>query len=238
MSEIAKRSSDARARTASVAPVGGAIKRLIDIILAVVGIGLLLPLLVFCAVATFLASGGSIIARHRRVGFRGRAFDCLKFETSAPKSTRRVHLCSSADSAARDSRETEARPDEPRVTPLGAVFRKAGLDELPQMFNVLRGDMSIVGPRPISDDEIDYYADKAAAYLACKPGITGLWRVSGQARYSERVSVDCAYAKSWSLLLDAKIAISTLFAMQGPTAVRLGAIFFDKFFTNKEERER
>jgi exopolysaccharide production protein ExoY len=236
MSEMAKRTSDASVRTASVAPVGGAIKRLIDIILAVGGIGLLLPLLVFCAVATFLSSGGSIIARHRRVGFRGRAFDCLKFETSAP--THRLHLCSSADSAARELSETGKRPDEPRVTRLGAVFRKAGLDELPQVFNVLRGDMSIVGPQPISDDEIDYYADKAAAYLACKPGITGLWRVSGQAKYSERVSFDCAYAKSWSLLLDARIAISTLFAMLEPTPVRLGAIFFDKFLADKEERKR
>ncbi|NOJ47657.1 sugar transferase [Bradyrhizobium sp. WSM 1744] len=222
---------------ASVAPVGGAIKRLIDIIVAAGGIGLLLPLLVFCAAGTFLASGGSIIARYRRVGFRGRAFDCLKFETSASKSTRRLHRCLSADSAARELSETEKRPDEPRVTRLGAVFRKAGLDELPQIFNVLRGDMSIVGPQPISDDEIDHYADEAAAYLACRPGITGLWRVTGQARYSERVSCDCAYAKGWSLLLDARITISTLFAMLEPTSVRPGAIFFDRFFTHKEEQK-
>ena len=158
MSEIAKTISDVRlgrttVATATVAPVGGAIKRLIDIVLATVAIGLMLPLLVFCSVATFLASGGRIIARQRRVGFRGRAFECFGFETSA----------------------------EARVTRLGAVLRKGGLDELPQLFNVLRGDMSIVGPQPISSDEFEQYNDQAAAYLSCKPGITGPWRTHGKA---------------------------------------------------------
>jgi exopolysaccharide production protein ExoY len=192
MSKIAEPIADARVSRAIVAPVGGVIKRLTDVVLATVAIGLMLPLLVFCSVATFLASGRHIIARQRCVGFRGRAFECFKFETSS----------------------------EARVTRLGAMFRKAGLDELPQMFNVLRGDMSIVGPQPIGDDEIDQYADQAAAYLSCKPGITGLWRVNGEASDVERVGLDCAYAQSWSPLLDAKIAISTLSATLGPTTQR------------------
>jgi exopolysaccharide production protein ExoY len=192
MSEIAKPIPDTRVGPKRVAPVGGAIKRLIDIILAAAAIGLMLPLLVLCGVATFLASGRPIVARHRRIGFRGRAFECFSFETSA----------------------------ETRVTRLGAALRKAGLDELPQLFNVLRGDMSIVGPQPISSNEFDQYADQAAAYLSCKPGITGLWRVHGKASRLERVSLDCDYARSWSPLLDAKIAISTLSAALGPTAHR------------------
>jgi exopolysaccharide production protein ExoY len=192
MSEIAKPISDARVSRAIVAPVGGVIKRLTDIVLATVAIGLMLPLLVFCSVATFLASGGRIIARQRSVGFRGRAFECFSFETSA----------------------------EERVTRLGAVLCEGGLDELPQLFNVLRGDMSIVGPQPISGNEFDQYADPTAAYLSCKPGITGLWRVHGKANRLERVSLDCDYARSWSPLLDAKIAISTLSAALGPTAHR------------------
>ena len=126
MSEIAKPIPDTRVDPKSDAPVGGAIKRLIDIILSAVAIGLMLPLLVLCAFATFLASGRPIIARHPRIGFRGRAFECFGFETSA----------------------------ETRVTRLGAVLRKAGLDDLPQLFNVLRGDMSIVGPQPISCDRV------------------------------------------------------------------------------------
>ena len=192
MSEIAKPISDAPVSRAIVAPVGGVIKRLTDIVLATFAIGLMLPLLVFCSVATFLASGRPIIARHRRIGFRGRAFECFSFETSAGA----------------------------RITRLGAVLRKAGLDELPQLFNVLRGDMSIVGPQPIGGDEFDQYADQAAAYLSCKPGITGLWRVHGKASHLERVSLDCDYARSWSPLLDAKIAISSLSAALGPAAHR------------------
>lgn len=192
MSEIAKPIPDTRADLKSVAPVGGAIKRLIDIILSAVAIGLMLPLLVLCAVTTFLASGRPIIARHPRIGFRGRAFECFGFETSA----------------------------ETRVTRLGAALRKAGLDDLPQLFNVLRGDMSIVGPQPISCDEFDQYTDQAAAYLSCKPGITGLWRVYGKTSLLDRVSLDGNYARSWSPLLDAKIAISTLCTALGSAARR------------------
>src|ERR1051325_5865494 len=129
MSEIVKPISDAPVSRALVAPVGGVIKRLTDIVLATVAIALMLPLLVFCAAATFVASGWSIIARQRRIGFRGRAFECFSFEPAAGA----------------------------RVTRFGAVLHKAGLDELPQLFNVLRGDMSIVGPQPISGDEFDQY---------------------------------------------------------------------------------
>jgi len=192
MPEIAKPIPHTRADLKRVAPVGGAIKRLIDIILAAVAIGLMLPLLALCAVATCLASGRPIIARHGRIGFRGRAFECFGFETSA----------------------------ETRVTRLGAVLRKAGLDDLPQLFNVLRGDMSIVGPQPISCDEFDQYADQATAYLSCKPGITGLWRVYGKTSLLDRVRLDSNYASSWSPLLDAKIAISTLFSALVPAARR------------------
>ena len=165
---------------------------MIDIVLAAVAIGLMLPLLVLCAVATFLASGRPIIARHPRIGFRGRAFECFGFETSA----------------------------QTRVTRLGAVLRKAGLDDLPQLFNVLRGDMSIVGPQPMSCEEFDQYGDQAEAYLSCKPGITGLWRVYGKTSLLDRVSLDCNYARSWSPLLDARIAISTLSAALGPATRR------------------
>jgi exopolysaccharide production protein ExoY len=216
MSEIAKSISDDGGSRARIAPVGGVIKRLTDIVLATFAIGLMLPLLVFCAVAIFLASGGRVIARHPRVGFRGRTFDCFKFEISAPNQT-----SSSVDCAERELDAVEKQLGDLRITPLGAMFRKAGIDELPQLFNVLRGDMSIVGPQPISDDQIGQYADQAGAYLSCKPGITGLWRVHGEPSDMERVSLDCAaYSRSWSPLLDAKIAISSLSAAWGPTPSR------------------
>jgi exopolysaccharide production protein ExoY len=159
MTEITKPMSEAQVSRATVSPVGNIIKRVSDIVVATVAIALMLPLLVFCSVATFLSSGGRIIARKRRVGFRGRAFEAFSFETS----------------------------DEAHVTRLGSALRKGGLDELPQLFNVLRGDMSIVGPQPISGDALDQQADQAAAYLSCKPGITGLWRVQDKPRELESV---------------------------------------------------
>jgi exopolysaccharide production protein ExoY len=102
--------------------------------------------------------------------------------------------------------------NDPRVTAIGAILRKSSLDELPQLFNVLRGDMSIVGPRPVTDEELERYASSVDAYLRCRPGITGLWQVSGRSKttYDKRVACDTFYARSWSMALDAKIVIVTI----------------------------
>jgi exopolysaccharide production protein ExoY len=104
---------------------------------------------------------------------------------------------------------------DPRVTAIGAVLRKSSLDELPQLFNVLKGEMSIVGPRPVTDDELERYSTSVGAYLACRPGITGLWQVSGRSMttYDKRVACDAFYAQNWSIALDAKILIVTIPAL-------------------------
>jgi exopolysaccharide production protein ExoY len=101
---------------------------------------------------------------------------------------------------------------DPRVTPIGTLLRKSSLDELPQLFNVLCGDMSIVGPRPVTEDELARYFGVVNAYQACRPGITGLWQVSGRSTtsYNKRVACDLFYAQNWSITLDAKILIITL----------------------------
>jgi exopolysaccharide production protein ExoY len=101
---------------------------------------------------------------------------------------------------------------DPRVTAIGAILRKSSLDELPQLFNVLKGEMSIVGPRPVTDEELVRYSDSINAYLACRPGITGLWQVSGRSTttYNKRVACDAFYARNWSIALDAKILIVTI----------------------------
>ena len=98
---------------------------------------------------------------------------------------------------------------------MGAILRKSSLDELPQLFNVLRGDMSIVGPRPIIQDELIRYSSSAGAYLACRPGITGLWQISGRSTttYDKRIACDLFYAQNWSLALDVKILIVTMPAL-------------------------
>jgi len=190
MSEIASiRSGSVADDAAGLTPIGGSIKRLFDIVLATVGIVILLPLFSLCILATLLTSRGSIIFRHRRVGFQGRHFGCMKFKTTAPNGNKLLH-------------------------PFAAMMRKSSLDELPELFNVLKGDMSIVGPRPITDDEVEKYADRISAYLACKPGITGLWQGGGsKTNYRERVMLEHAYTKNWSLIMDAKILLWTLSAV-------------------------
>jgi exopolysaccharide production protein ExoY len=102
--------------------------------------------------------------------------------------------------------------NDPRVTAIGAILRASSLDELPQLFNVLMGDMSIVGPRPVTEEELIKYSRATAAYYACRPGITGLWQVSGRSAttFNKRVACDSFYARHWSIALDAKIIIATI----------------------------
>lgn len=194
-------------------PIGLTAKRVIDIVLAIFGIVLLAPLLIICFVATILTSPGPALFRHRRVGFRGKYFDCLKFRTMATDSSTRLRdLLESDPRAAAEWATTRKLRYDPRVTPIGAILRKSSLDELPQLFNVLKGEMSIVGPRPVTDEELVRYSDAIEAYLSCRPGITGLWQVSGRSTtsYEQRVEYDAFYARNWSMALDAKILVVTI----------------------------
>jgi exopolysaccharide production protein ExoY len=197
-------------------PIGLASKRVIDIILAVSGIVLLAPLLIICFVVTVVTSPGPALFRHRRVGFNGKYFDCLKFRTMATDAPERLRQLLESDpaAAAEWAADRKLRHD-PRVTVIGEILRKSSLDELPQLFNVLRGDMSIVGPRPVTEEELVRYSSAIGAYLACRPGITGLWQVSGRSTttYKKRVACDTFYARKWSMALDAKIVIVTLPAL-------------------------
>jgi len=216
MSDIA---DDVKERSiARLRPVGGGTKRLIDVVLASIGIVTLLPLFSLCVLGILLTSRGSVLFRHRRVGFQGRHFDCLKFRTMAPDASERLsEYLSRNPQAAQEWAETCKLKYDPRVTSLGAVLRKTSLDELPQLFNVLKGEMSIVGPRPVTDEELEKYGVRVSAYLACKPGITGLWQISGRSKasYRERVRLDDTYAKNWSLVLDAKTMLLTLPVLLG-----------------------
>jgi exopolysaccharide production protein ExoY len=201
------------AASASPRPVGLTAKRAIDIVLAVSAIVLLAPLLIICFVATIITSPGPALFRHRRVGFRGKYFDCLKFRTMATDASARLRdLLESDPTASAEWATTRKLRHDPRVTPIGAILRKSSLDELPQLFNVLKGDMSIVGPRPVTDEELVRYSDAIEAYLSCRPGITGLWQVSGRSTttYEQRVEYDAFYARNWSMALDAKILIVTI----------------------------
>jgi exopolysaccharide production protein ExoY len=201
------------AEISSAHPIGLNSKRLIDIILALSGIVLLAPLLIICFVATVATSRGPALFRHRRVGFKGKYFDCLKFRTMVQDAPERLRQIIESDpvAAAEWATNRKLRHDA-RVTAIGTILRKSSLDELPQLFNVLKGDMSIVGPRPITDEELIRYSSAINAYLACRPGITGLWQVSGRSTttYDKRIACDTFYARNWSMSLDAKILIVTI----------------------------
>src|SRR5438132_10098140 len=213
MNSLTETHTDPRFVSEVTAPVGLTSKRIIDIVIALSGIVLLAPLLIICFVATVVTSPGPALFRHRRVGFNGKYFDCLKFRTMMTDAPERLRQLLESDpiAAAEWAANRKLRYD-PRITAIGAMLRKSSLDELPQLFNVLRGDMSIVGPRPVTEEELVRYSSSIGAYLSCRPGITGLWQVSGRSTttYNKRVACDTFYARNWSIALDAKILIVTI----------------------------
>ncbi|WPP03290.1 sugar transferase [Methylocella tundrae] len=194
-------------------PVGGAGKRGLDIFLATIGLILLSPILLLCAITILAVSRDKILFRHRRLGLHGESFDCLKFQTMVRDGDRvlRDYLETHPEARAEWESTRKLRND-PRVTAFGKVLRKTSVDELPQLINVLKGEMSIIGPRPIVEQELTKYGVRRQAYLICRPGITGLWQISGRSNttYRRRVACDACYAKHWSLALDAQILIRTL----------------------------
>jgi len=204
-----------KGRSPAVA-VGGRAKRLIDIAIAGSAFLLLAPLLLVVVLCLRLTLGGSVLFTQRRVGFGGRPFHCFKFRTMVLDGDEvlRRHLKADA-SAAREWAETQKLKNDPRVTRLGRLLRKSSIDELPQLLNVLRGDMSCVGPRPIVAAELERYRASAREYMAARPGLTGLWQVSGRNRlsYRDRVVLDCVYVRRWSLMLDVMILLRTVNAL-------------------------
>jgi lipopolysaccharide/colanic/teichoic acid biosynthesis glycosyltransferase len=187
-------------------------KRTLDIVGASVAIVLLFPLLLTIVACAYL-SGGSPLFRHRRVGRGGVFFDCVKFRTMV---TNADHVLQNLLRSDRHIKEEWLRDhklrDDPRVTRFGRFLRRTSLDELPQLWNVLRGDMSLVGPRPVVPEELRRYGRKAATFLSARPGITGLWQISGRNNtdYRRRVALDVCYVRSQSVILDVYILVKTL----------------------------
>jgi exopolysaccharide production protein ExoY len=194
-------------------PIGGLRKRAMDICLAACGFLLLFPLFFTIAGLIKIFEGGPILISHKRVGENGRMFGCLKFRTMVVDSDKALecHLRESAAAASEWASERKLKLD-PRITPLGAILRKSSIDELPQLFNILRGEMSIVGPRPIVVDELAKYGSDLRYYLRARPGVTGLWQVSGRndAPYESRVKLDRAYVEGWNLRRDLLLVLKTI----------------------------
>lgn len=194
-----------------------ALKRALDIVGSLLLAVVFSPLIVVILLS-MARSGASPIFRHKRVGLNGEIFECLKFRTMVPHAEQvlRELLRNNPDLREEWSRSHKLSND-PRVTRLGRFLRSTSLDELPQLWNVMRGEMSLVGPRPVTREELLRYGRNMVLYMMVKPGITGLWQVSGRSEteYRRRVAIDVCYVRNQSFLLDLWILLKT-------TAVVLG----------------
>lgn len=204
---------------------GRVVKRLFDLVGALLGLVLLAPLFGLIAVLIKLTDAGPVFYRHQRLSRVGKPVNILKFRTMKTKYSTGNGFSGQSDAevfaamgrpelAAEFAKEHKLR-DDPRVTRVGRWLRRTSLDELPQLLNVLRGELSLVGPRPIVAAELERYGEGQAIFLALKPGLTGLWQISGRSDidYDERVKLDIYYVENWSLLLDIKILLKTFIAL-------------------------
>lgn len=187
-------------------------KATLDYVGALVGLVLLAPMLAVIAVLVWLDSGRPVIYRRRVVGLYGREFDAYKFRTMIVDAD--AYLEAHPDMK-EEWEQTGKIRDDPRVTRVGRWLRKYSLDELPQLFNVLKGEMSLVGPRMITPTELDHFGRWRHNLLTVKPGLTGLWQISGRAdlSYGERVRLDMHYIRNYTIWLDLKLLLSTFWAV-------------------------
>ena len=191
-------------------------KRMFDLICTILGGILISPIILAIAIRVAIDNRGNIIFTHWRVGKNGKLFPCYKFQTMIPMTDEQLNkYLNENPEAKREWEETFKLTDDPRVTKLGAWLRKTSLDELPQLWNVIRGDMSLVGPRPIVEAEIEKYAENIREYYMVLPGITGMWQVSGRSdtTYEERVAMDTWYVRNWSVWIDIMYLFKTVKAV-------------------------
>jgi lipopolysaccharide/colanic/teichoic acid biosynthesis glycosyltransferase len=186
------------------------VKRGLDIVISLVALVVLSPLFLVVALAVKLHDRGPVFFSQSRVGGRGRTFKCWKFRSMvADAEALRQELAAKSD---HDDPRTFKMANDPRITPVGRMLRRFSIDEFPQIFNVLIGDMSIVGPRPPLPDEVALYTDTDYQRLAVKPGLTCIWQVSGRSRlpFPEQVRMDVDYIRRKGILLDLTIILRTV----------------------------
>jgi len=192
------------------------VKRFVDVSLILLFSPLVLLIVGIVAVMVMFSSPGPIFYSHRRIRKHGAFFSMWKFRTMCVNSAEVLEEYLSHHPEARaEWNSTHKLRHDPRITPAGSFLRRYSLDELPQLWNVLVGHMSLVGPRPIVAAEVEKYADSFECYCRVKPGLTGLWQVSGRSEltYEERVALDCYYVNHWSLRMDIKILLKTFAAV-------------------------
>jgi undecaprenyl-phosphate galactose phosphotransferase len=202
-----------RLRDPLSAPLSRLYKRAFDLVLGGLLLTFTAPLLAGIALLIALVDGRPVLFRQERIGMNGRPFACLKFRTMVPDAEARLQGQLAADPVARSEWErTRKLKNDPRVSALGRWLRRSSLDELPQLWNVVRGDMSLIGPRPILASELDHYGERIVFYLRARPGLSGLWQVSGRNEldYRQRVDLDCHYVRNWTPWWDIALLLATV----------------------------
>lgn len=193
------------------------LKRIFDVLFSLLALLATFPLFLVLAIIIRISSKGPAVYGHTRVGRGGKPFKCLKFRSMYQDADTRLHqLLSQNPTYAAEWQESRKLKNDPRITAIGQFLRKTSLDELPQFLNVLKGDLSVVGPRPVVEDEVkQYYKEKAQKILSVRPGVTGLWQISGRSNtsYKTRVELDEHYVENRSFGLDLTLVLKTVPAL-------------------------
>ena len=218
-----------RLRNNLARPLNRYLKAIFDFIVTLVGTLAISPILVFIALWIYKDSPGPVIFKHIRIGKNGKEFPCYKFRSMCIDAKEKLEKLLDTDPEVRAEWEKDFKlKNDPRITKSGAFLRKTSLDELPQIFNVLKGEMSLVGPRPIIKAEMERYGEYINDYLMVKPGITGMWQVSGRndIDYTERVLLDSWYVRNWSIWIDLVMLFKTIAVV----LFRKGAYYYESIF--------
>ena len=189
------------------------IKRILNLLCSFVGVIVLSPFFLIISLLIKVTSKGPVFFVHERVGLNGRKFKLIKFRTMVNNAEEMI--ASFSPEQKKEWEENYKLKDDPRITKIGKFLRRTSLDELPQLINILKGDMSIVGPRPVVDEELNWYGEKKDKLLSVKPGLTGWWAVNGRSNvpYPERCDLELYYVDHISFALDAIIILKTLGAI-------------------------
>lgn len=189
------------------------VKRALDVAGAAAVFIILAPILLFIFIRIKISDKGPALFHHKRVGLNGAEFDCWKFRTMVLNADEALKdVLENDPAAAKEWQENQKLKNDPRVTRFGKFLRKTSLDELPQLWNIFKGEMSLVGPRPIVRDEISKYGNYYPVYISVPPGVTGLWQISGRSStsYEQRIQLDVEYVKTQSFWQDVQILVRTV----------------------------
>ncbi len=192
------------------------LKRMMDLFLLFLSAPLSIPLMLLIAAAVKFSSPGPVFFRHKRIGRNGKPLAVLKFRSMFPDAEEKLHTLLASNPAYREEWEKYQKlSDDPRITPVGRFLRKTSLDELPQLWNILKGEMSFIGPRPVTKEEMPKYGESFDYVFSVKPGLSGLWQVSGRSDvdYDERISLDSYYIQNWSIWMDVWLVARTVFVI-------------------------